>query len=294
MTPEELRRSVDNVLGPETHLPFFRDVAAWVLQKIRAYGDARSGWSFDFNKSAFNTEAEYTTGTIAVSQSGTAVTGASTVWTGITNNRHKMRIGGVAYPITTIGGNTSITLTQAFAGATLTAGTYSINRDEYLLPALRQVRAVWDASNNRRLTCIPLSRLGDLDVKYDGGGNAAAYSIFGRGTSNVPIIQIFPYPTEITRIEYWYQADYTRVSGMGTDFSIPNTFDDLLRSGALARSMQLLRRNEWRDEWAMFNEMLREAWFQDNPARETKVRLMRTDGLELGAWDDIPYQEVSV
>ena len=121
MTPEELRRSVDNVLGPETHLPFFRDVAAWVLQKIRAYGDARSGWSFDFNKSAFNTEAEYTTGTIAVSQSGTAVTGASTVWTGITNNRHKMRIGGVAYPITTISGATSITLTDNFAGDTLTA-----------------------------------------------------------------------------------------------------------------------------------------------------------------------------
>ena len=292
MTPEQLRRSIDNVVGPETRLPFFRDVCSWVLQEVRAFGDKRHGWSFDFNKGAFNTEAEYTTGTVAITQSATSVTGSGTTWTGITNNRHKLRIGGVAYPITTIGGDTSITLTDAFAGDTVTAAEYSISRDEYLLPALRSVRAVWDAQQNRRLRCVPLSRLGDLDVEHSGGGDPAAYSIFGRGTNNVPIMQLFPYPTAITRIEYWYTADYTRVADFATDFSIPNTFDDVLRSGALARTMQLLRRNEWRDEMAMFRQGLQDAWYLDNPAREVKVRLMRTDGIEWKWQDDISFQEV--
>ena len=294
MTPEQLRRSIDNVVGPETRLPFFRDVCSWVLQELRAFGDRRSGWSFDFNKSAFNTEAEYTTGTVAITQSSTSVTGTGTTWTGITNARHKLRIGGVAYPITTIGGNTSITLTEAFAGSTVTASTYGISKDEFLLPALRSVRGVWDAGQNRRLTCIPLSRLGDLDSQYDSGGEPVAYSIFGRGTNNVPIIQIFPYPTAITRIEYWYQADYTRVADFGTDFGVPSTFDDVLRGGALARTMQLMRKNEWREEMGMFRQSLQDAWFLDQPAQETKVRLMRTDGIDNSKWNSISFQEVSV
>lgn len=294
MTAEQLRRDVESHLGPETRLPMFLSIVAFVAQKIQAYGDRRSGWGYGFTKGAFNTQAEYTTGTIALAQSAAAVTGTGTSWATITNSRHKMRIGGVAYPITTIGGNTSITLTDNFAGDTLTAGTYSINKDEFELAALRSIYGVWDAQQNRRLECIPRSQLGDLDVGKDGGGNPTHYCIVGRGTSYVPIMQLFPYPTTITRIEYWYQGNFSGFSGEIAASPLPDHFDDCIRQGCLARAMQVLRRDGWREEFQLFERGIEEMWFQDKPQRETKVRMMRNDGLDWTNIDRIAWNEVTV
>ena len=44
----------------------------------------------------------------------------------------------------------------------------------------------------------------------------------------------------------------------------------------------------------MFRQSLQDAWFLDQPAQETKVRLMRTDGIDNSKWNSISIQEVSV
>ena len=293
MTVEQLRRAVENHIGPETRLPGFLSIAAHALSRIRAFGDRRDGWSFDFTKAAFNTEAAYETGTIAVNQSSTSVTGSGTTWTGITNTRHKMLIGGVAYPITTIGGNTSITLTSAFAGASISGEAYSIVLDEYSLPAMTSLWGVWDASQDNALCGIPRTLLHDHDVTRNAApGNPTHYAIIGRGASNVPLLQLYPAPASIARIEYWYQADYTRITGIGDTIDLPSQLDAAIIQGAIARSDQTLRRDGSREEMATFEQMILEAWFADRPQRDAKVRMMRTDGymyrrLDLPGWQEV-------
>lgn len=88
------------------------------------------------------TQAQYTTGTISVSQGGTAVTGASTAWAtanvfGINNARTTGKLvisGGVeAYGISAVGSDTSITLASRFTQSDVSAGTYVYFEDEYAL-----------------------------------------------------------------------------------------------------------------------------------------------------------------
>lgn len=281
MTAEQLRRAVENHIGPETRLPGFLSIAGYVLSRIYAFGLVRDGWSFDFTKAVLNTEASYSTGTVDVTQESTAVTGNSTVWTGITLTRHKMNIGGVHYPITTITDDTNIVLTDEYAGETDTAVEYSIFLDEYVLPALTMLHSVWDASNDRRLCGIPRTLLGDYDVARNASpGDPSHYSIVGRTAAGVPILQLFPAPSSIARIEYWYQADYTRVADIGDSIDLPTAYDALLVQGAIGRANQVLRREGWREEWALFEQMMMEAWHADRPQRDAKVRLMRADRMD--------------
>lgn len=294
MTVEELRRAVENHLGPESRLQAFLSIAALTLSRIRAFGDTRNGWSFDFTKSAFNTQAAYSTGTVAISQSSTAVVGTGTTWTGITLDRHKLRIGGIDYPITTITDNTNIVLTEAFAGTTVTAAEYSIVKDEFVLPQITHMHSVWDATNDRKLRGIARSQMGDLAVHDAVAERSLCYCLLGRGTLNVPIMQIQPSPLTITRIEYWYQADYTRIADIGDSIDLPIMMDAVLIQGAIARASQVLRRDGWRDEQKLFEDMVLEAWYADKPQRESVVRMMRTDRLELSNIDLPAWHEVSV
>lgn len=90
------------------------------------------------------TMAPYTTGTVSITQGSTTLTGASTLWTttnafGIANARTtgKLVINGTApiYEISSVGGAGTITLTSAYVGADVSAGTYSYFEDEYDLHA---------------------------------------------------------------------------------------------------------------------------------------------------------------
>jgi hypothetical protein len=295
-TVSNLRRKLENHLGSEIRLTNLFSTVAWTLQKIRAFGDARSGWSFDFAKSAFNTQAPYTTGTISVTQSSTSVTGSGTTWTGITLDRHKILLDGVAYPISSITNNTALVLTTAYAGSTLSADTYSIIKDEYTLTGatlVRQVIGMWDAANKRRIEGMPFGRIGDLEMLQRSTNSPRQYAIFGRGTSNAPIVQLQPYPDSIMRIEYWATYNYTKPTDPGDTISVfPDHFDELVEVGVLARTKQILRMDEWRDEMAEFNQMLVEAWFQDKTQRENTIRMMRNDMIgwslvDLPGWHEV-------
>lgn len=294
MTVEELRRAVENHLGPEVRLPGFMSIAALVLSRIRAFGDTRNGWSFDFTKGAFNTQAQYNTGTVAITQGATAVVGTGTLWTGVTLTRHKLRISGVDYPIQTITDDTNIVLAEAYAGETVTAAEYSIILDEFVLDALTHVHGVWDATNDRRLRGISRSEMADLVVHDAENERALTYSIMGRSTGNVNVMQIQPAPLSLVRMEYWYQADYTRIADIGDEIDLPDMMDQVLTQGAIARASQVLRRDGWREEQGLFEQMVLEAWFADKPQRESVIRMMRTDRLDWSRVDLPAWHEVTV
>ena len=96
-------------------------------------------------RSVLITHAPYTTGTVSITAatSRTAVVGASTLWnTAVTgfgfNNARvggKMTFSGLddVYEVSAVGSDTSITLTNRYTGADLSAATYAYFEDEYAL-----------------------------------------------------------------------------------------------------------------------------------------------------------------
>jgi hypothetical protein len=93
-------------------------------------------------RAILNTHAPYTTGTLAVSQGDTALTGTDTAWN--TNNAFgeanmrkggKIRIGGghEVYEIAAVGSDTAATLGSDFVASDETAAEYEYFEDEYAL-----------------------------------------------------------------------------------------------------------------------------------------------------------------
>lgn len=90
------------------------------------------------------TQDDYNTGTISISQGSPTLTGTGTLWDtnnvfGVNNARTTGRLvingGSEVYGITTVGGDTSITLSSAFTQADVTDGSYVYFEDEYALAA---------------------------------------------------------------------------------------------------------------------------------------------------------------
>lgn len=84
--------------------------------------------------------AQYSTGTVTITQGSTTLTGTSTVWTttdafGVANARAngKIRIDGslTPYVVQSVGGAGTITLSSKFTEADVTDGTYVYYEDEY-------------------------------------------------------------------------------------------------------------------------------------------------------------------
>ncbi len=103
----------------------------------------------------------YTTGTIAVANAGTAVTGSGTTFTGNTIANNEFGVGKLLdasrvtdfpstwYTISTVGGNTSLTLSSAYAGSTIASGGYyivcsdsSITNDEINLCSIEYAKGL--------------------------------------------------------------------------------------------------------------------------------------------------------
>ena len=88
------------------------------------------------------TQAEYTTGTLSVTQGSTTITGSSTAWNtnnsfGVANMRAGGKIsingGSEVYEISSVASDTSATLTSRFTQSDVTDGTYVYFEDEYSL-----------------------------------------------------------------------------------------------------------------------------------------------------------------
>lgn len=277
MLVSELQRSVANALPPGARMTPFLDVTRWVMRRIRAYGDTRGGWSFDWNRGQIDLVASYDTGTVAITNGATTVTGTGTTFTSAMAGR-KMRIGGVAYIIDSFTDTTHVELATAYGAATETAATYTIYQDEYAVASgAANIHRIWDKENNHTLDAISQVEMGDKDFLGESPGTVSFYTIAGRNSSGVFLIQFHPYPTAIARLEYWYQADITQISGIGSTLDIPAFFDELVKQGAHARQMQVLRMDGWRDEFNNFGEMLHESWLTDNPLRDARVRMARDD-----------------
>lgn len=104
------------------------------------------------------TKADYTTGTVTITNGATAVTGTSTVWTSASHKGMWLAVtdgsDGNWYEVDTVVSNTSLTLLTPYAGPTVSAAAYKLGQlfnlpGEYAdVPVDYAMRRYYDSKNN--------------------------------------------------------------------------------------------------------------------------------------------------
>lgn len=173
--------------------------------------------------------AQYSTGTVTITQGSTTLTGTSTVWTttdafGIANARAngKVRIEGslVPYVVSTVGGAGTITLSSKFTESDVTDGTYVYYEDEYDLASdfLRPI----DAQRFSDEVDIEIINRSDFRRRYPtnstpGRVQAACILDYAPSGNTTPIrrVRFAPPPSTAMTIPYAYVTSLLATSTAG-------------------------------------------------------------------------------
>ena len=131
-------RFIDIVADTETvtQTTSIRDFIRRLANRSLAHICGLHEWPFLWTTDWFQTVAEYTTGTVSVTDGSATVTGTGTTFTaGMVGRKFRVSGGTASYTIKTFISTTVIVLDQTFQGTTNAAASYTIFKDEYLLRA---------------------------------------------------------------------------------------------------------------------------------------------------------------
>ena len=180
-------------------------------------------------RAIIRTQDDYTTGTVTTTKGSTAVTGASTAWN--TNNdftvknaraNGKIVFSGsrTVYIVSSVGSDTSITLTEKFTETSLSAATYTYFEDEYDLASdfLRPI----DMQRFSLETAIDLISRTQFRMLYPvnstlGRPSVATLLDFAPSGNTTPIrrVRFAPPPNDFYQIPYTYVTGNLAVSSAG-------------------------------------------------------------------------------
>lgn len=237
--------------------------------------------------------APYTTGTVTTDGT-TGVTGSGTAWSTAAVAGRKFALGyrSPFYEIASVGGETSITLADAYRAANVSGSTYVIYEDRVAMPSgCNKVLALWLHDDDRR---IPLTHRTDLDlhgwISYTTQADTPyEYAIIERNSSNVMRVQVGPFaPDANYYVEVIYRADVTesKLAGdTGTNVTIDADRCDLVIQRALYLAYKRDRARA-AQELAIYNEMLETEW--DNAIEDDAGEfylLRQTPGAVLGPYE---------
>lgn len=199
-------------------------------------------WQHLLKQFTLQTEAEYNTGTIAITTQTSAVTltgGAWVVSWGTAPSMRRMEIEGrdELYAVTIFPSTTSATLADIYIGDTLTAGTYNLFRDVYTLPTdcgYAKLAALYDPSrrsgdNGRLWFYNPHRFIRERQSNPRLTGIPQCFTFVQQSTELPPRpqLQVYPAPDEIRSYHGWY---FRRPSIMQADSEYPDwpaEFDDM-------------------------------------------------------------------
>ncbi len=199
-------------------------------------------WQHLLKRFTLQTEAEYNTGTIAITENTSSVAltdGAWVVSWGTHPSMRRMEIEGrdEPYDVTVFGSTTSATLADTYVGDTLTEGTYRLYRDQYPLPTdcgYTKLMALYDptrrAGDDGRLWFFPQPRfVRERSMRPCATGTPQCFT-FMQQTSETPPrpqLQLYPAPDEVFVYHGWY---FRRPPVMTLDAEYPDwpaEFDDM-------------------------------------------------------------------
>lgn len=146
MTRLEIATAVENISNVKDQRILVNTSIQVALDRVYQFHD------FPYyiqDKGVIKTADDYTTGTVSITNSSTAVAGTLTVWTSAMAGR-KIRFNGenAYYRIKSITGGTNLVLEQPYQGTTDTDATYAIYQDEYrLAPDVDKYKILRQAQN---------------------------------------------------------------------------------------------------------------------------------------------------
>ena len=181
--------------------------------------DVASRYPFEwlFARAFVQTQVDKTDGTVAVSSGGTTVTGTSTTFAAGDKRSFIQLEGDTNWYEVTVVASQVLTITPAFAGTTLTAGTYTLRKVYYDLPT--DVATIYDARQAN--TPLKLTNLGvwTLDTYQPNVNTVSMPTAYYRFRLDPDIaataaksvqVGFFPSPDAVYNIEFRYmliQAD---------------------------------------------------------------------------------------
>ncbi len=133
-----------------------------LYSNVYLQGENAGSAILDFQNNAYGIQVigsnSYTTGTIAVTNNSTTVTGVSTVWISAMVGR-KIMLGGAWWTIAAVASNTSLTIAAPFAGVTLAAGT------SYTIATLKEDVKITDLTIKTASSGIKAQYTNELFIK---------------------------------------------------------------------------------------------------------------------------------
>lgn len=116
-----------------------------ILNRVQLEYCQMYSWPFLEAKETIELIPEYTTGTVAISEGETALTGTGTTWTkAMTGRKIKLNSYREINKVGRFIGTTSITLANTYYGDDVTADSYSIFKDEYVCPIdWKEIKDIW-------------------------------------------------------------------------------------------------------------------------------------------------------
>lgn len=214
--------------------------------------------------------ATYDTGTVAVTRDATAVTGSSTEWATTpgagAQTDYYIKIVSAWYKVSTVGGDTSITLATNFSEDTVTAASYSLVKRTHSLDS--SARWLGDFMHTRLRTKLKTMHLDELNREAPGRILTDSYPLavadHGVDSSNVRQVEFYPYSNESEIVHYIYW-DIPDALTMTT--TIPKQIDGyILKEGALIDMYRYLKAKAYKDGKVDEGN----SWRNDEHVQETK------------------------
>jgi hypothetical protein len=270
-------------------------VDAYITQRYEQILD-RLSWSRQSIISTLTVTAPYTTGTVAVSQGGTAVTLTGGTWTSTMNGR-AIRIShrNEYYEFTFVSASGG-TLDRPYEGASETAAGYSIYQNVYALPADCRMIDGLHSYGMGPLDRKSLSELRALTWSGNVTGTPRYWSSYMDDTSDPPRMQvmIYPYPDRVAALEIAYTAEVATFSGTSSSLR-PWIRTGPLMAGALSDLCLPKFIAEHREYEALYERKLGEM-IQEDARRSGPGRVQIADRYSdhrIGRWERWVFRERS-
>lgn len=287
---------------PSTQQSLYNDFLEMALDEIAS----RAEWVWLLREGYFTTKAPYTTGTVAVTNGSTTVTGTGTAFTTGTNAAvdEVIRVGTDSsyYRIASVDTATQLTLRSAYAGDTASGASYRISADEYnLARGVDWLKLIYEQATPYVLDGVAFDALmHQAKVVYWHEGAPRLWAIseanYGATTDRPVRIRLWPIPDDDYAMVYRYKSYATFPASGTAEFETEPALQNLLIAGVMALVWK--SRGEFdRARFAMedFERLMALALQKLNKTASARVVLAR-QWWPTGSrnWDRLPYVPTTI
>ena len=254
---------------------------------------ARWPWSFLFGREAIIAVPDYSTGTVDITNGGTAVTGHSTVFTSTQGSgQYFIQFAGTNdwYQVTAQGSSTSLTIGTAFQGTSLLGATYLLRKFLYSLSSsCDQILDVRNWNTPVKMIQVDFRTIDLINPLIQSTNNSYAYVMFGTDSSGNLVFMPYPFPTDARLFEFRTRLRPTDMVNNTDVPSIPNKYAHLISWGAIAVGYAFLRKFDDAQAWsAKFEQRLSQMKKEYVQSGDYEPMLGSIDSIERSRWIQFP------